>query len=155
MPRMQLELQTRSTPLRLPPGIVQPTRRRRTSCRLRGQNSIRQKISRQQNSIFRAVQLRERRIPINLSKIEWTFNTPPPLDRFDQNSNLYRSGFNLQSELREMVRILFRLYLPSDSRQASPSFPPSPVVTSGLALQCCRKNAISSMCFVFRVEPLR
>ena len=69
-------------------------------------------------------------------------------------SNLFRTGYDLQSESREVDRILVSTVSSSNSHQAL-FVPTWTSLTSGRALHCCKKNAFNSMCLVLRVEPLR
>ena len=75
---------------------------------------------------------------------------------FRSRSNLFRIEFDLQSKLREVNRILCRLYLRQTVGKHLISLVPTCTsLTSGRALRSCKKNAFNSMCTVLRVDRSR
>ena len=82
-----------------------------------------------------------------MSKIRVEFLYASSAQSFRPKSNLFETGFDLQSESREMYRNWCRLYLCQTVRKH--------FARHHLAEHGCRKNAVNSMCLVLRVDPLR
>ena len=98
---------------------------------------------------------REEQKNTKLLKVVVEFLHPSSARSFRPSSNLLRTGFDVQSEDREMHRMWCRLYLLFLQFASISLVSTWTSLTSGRALHCCKKKVLESMSLFLQVDPLR